>query len=49
VQTSRLDVTIAIEGRDITDALAKGVPIFVEGLGVEAPRERHRRPHRQPV
>lgn len=33
VQTGRLDVTIAVEGTDITDALAKGVPIFVDGLG----------------
>ena len=31
-QTGRLDVTIGVEGRDITDALAKGVPILVDGL-----------------
>jgi hypothetical protein len=33
VQTGRLEVTIAVEATDITDALAKGVPIFVDGLG----------------
>jgi hypothetical protein len=33
VQTGRLAVTIAVEGTDITDALAKSVPIFVEGFG----------------
>ena len=33
VQTGRLVVTIAVEGMAITDALAKGVPIFVDGLG----------------
>ena len=33
VQTGRLVVTIAVDGTDITDALGKGVPIFVDGLG----------------
>jgi hypothetical protein len=33
VETGRLDVTIAVEGTDITQALGKGVPIFVDGLG----------------
>jgi hypothetical protein len=33
VQTGRLDVTIAVDGADITEALGKGVPIFIEGLG----------------
>jgi hypothetical protein len=33
VQTGRLDVTIAVEGTAITDALKTGVPIFVDGLG----------------
>src|SRR2546423_2959004 len=33
VQTGRLDVTIAVEGIDITEALGKAVPIFVDGLG----------------
>ena len=32
VQTGRLVVTIAVDGIDITEALAKGVPIFVDGL-----------------
>jgi hypothetical protein len=26
-------VTIAVDGTDITEALVKGVPIFVDGLG----------------
>jgi hypothetical protein len=33
VETGRLVVTIAVEGTDITEALVKGVPIFVDGLG----------------
>ena len=33
VQTGRLDVTIAVGAVDITEALGKGVPIFVDGLG----------------
>jgi hypothetical protein len=33
VQTGRLDVTIAVDGADITEALGKGVPIFIDGLG----------------
>jgi hypothetical protein len=33
VRTARLVVTIAVEGADITEALVKGVPIFVDGLG----------------
>jgi hypothetical protein len=33
VRTGRVVVTIAVEGTDITEALAKGVPIFVDGLG----------------
>jgi hypothetical protein len=33
VQTGRLVVTIAVDGADITDALGKGVPIFIDGLG----------------
>lgn len=33
VQTGRLVVTIAVDGTDITEALGKGVPVFVEGLG----------------
>jgi hypothetical protein len=33
VQTGRLDVTIAVDGADITEALGQGVSIFVEGLG----------------
>ena len=32
VQTGRLVITIALEGRDITDAVGRGVSIFVEGL-----------------
>jgi hypothetical protein len=32
-QTGRLDVTIAVEGTDIAEALVIGVPIFVDGLG----------------
>jgi hypothetical protein len=32
VQTGQLVVTIAVEGTDITRALARGVPIFVDGL-----------------
>jgi hypothetical protein len=31
-QTGRLDVTIAVDGLDITEALTKGVSIFVGGL-----------------
>ena len=34
VRTGRLVVTIAVEGTAITEALVKGVPIFVDGLGV---------------
>jgi len=33
VRTGRLVVTIAVEGTDITEALGKGVPMFVDGLG----------------
>ena len=33
MQTGRLDVTIAVEGTDIAEALVIGVPIFVAGLG----------------
>jgi hypothetical protein len=33
VGTGRLVVTIAVEGADITEALGKGVPIFIDGLG----------------
>jgi hypothetical protein len=33
MQTGRLDVTIAVEGTDIAEALVIGVPIFVDGLG----------------
>jgi hypothetical protein len=33
VETGRLVVTIAVEGTDITEALGKGVPIFIDGLG----------------
>jgi hypothetical protein len=33
VQTGRLVGTIVVEATDITDALGKGVPIFVDGLG----------------
>jgi hypothetical protein len=33
VQTGRLVVTIAVDGTDITDALGKGVPFFIDGLG----------------
>jgi hypothetical protein len=32
VQTGRLVVTIAIEGNGVTEALGKGVPIFIDGL-----------------
>ena len=32
VQTGRLVVTIAVQGTDITDAVGKGLPIFVDGL-----------------
>jgi hypothetical protein len=32
VRTGRLVVTIAIDGTDITDAVRKGVPIFIDGL-----------------
>jgi hypothetical protein len=32
VQTGQLVVTIALEARDVTDAVGRGVPIFVEGL-----------------
>ena len=33
VRTGRLVVTIAVQGTDITEALGKGVPIFIDGLG----------------
>jgi hypothetical protein len=33
VQTGRLVVTIAVDGLGITEALGKGVPIFIDGLG----------------
>jgi hypothetical protein len=33
MQTGRLVATIAVEGTDIIEALVKGVPIFVDGLG----------------
>ena len=33
VEIGRLVVTIAVDGTDITEALGKGVPIFVDGLG----------------
>jgi hypothetical protein len=33
VEIGRLVVTIAVDGIDITEALGKGVPIFVDGLG----------------
>jgi hypothetical protein len=33
LRTGRLVVTIAVEAADITEALVKGVPIFVDGLG----------------
>jgi hypothetical protein len=32
VKTGRLVVTIGVEGTDITEALGKGVPVFVDGL-----------------
>lgn len=33
VEAGRLVVTIAVEGLDITEALSKGVAIFIDGLG----------------
>jgi hypothetical protein len=32
VRTAQLVVTIAVDGADITDAVGKGVPIFIDGL-----------------
>ena len=32
VRTGQLVVTIAVDGTDITDAVGKGVPIFIDGL-----------------
>jgi hypothetical protein len=32
VRTGQLVITIAVEGTDITEAIGKGVPIFVDGL-----------------
>jgi hypothetical protein len=32
VRTGQLVVTIAVDGTDITDAVRKGVPIFIDGL-----------------
>ena len=32
VRTGQLVVTIAVDGTDITNAVGKGVPIFIDGL-----------------